>query len=540
MTGAIYARYSPGVQREKSSTIEAQVAMCRQKAQAENVVIVEEHIYQDHNVSGGSMEREGFQRMMANIHAGDFPDILYVKDDKRLFRNVKEALSATEEIWNHDVKIRYCLSDVGDPRESDDNWFMQTQYQVFAEMERRRKAKETHAHQKQNALSGYVNGGLPPFGFHAKQIQIEGADGNLKPKLVWEIDPETAPAVEYVFQRFSEGKGGKIIAEELNQMGFVTRKGNSFSKVSICEWLRHPFPFAGCLVWNRRDKNRKLNPPEEWVKVENAYQGIITQTEAEEVFRRSQVNKGRKLSREGKYLMTGLLKCPECGYRFVSHSDLKRNQFFYICGTRSRRTSGCGNKLWIQMKRFETQLFQKMEETILSDGFLEDYIQRCQTDSPQEKAGRQKQHESVAKELHQVEQRMENLITALADASLPTLEVSRRYKKEEAKKKELEARLSRQKTVATDFKVDLEEFRHLMRLELLREETRKAALHALIEEIVAYPDAVIEVKYRIRNRYRTVAKAVEAKHDLRVCTATAVHTLRRIIFQRKRSASKTA
>ena len=28
------------------------------------------------------------------------------------------------------------------------------------------------------------------------------------------------------------------------------------------------------------------------------------------------------------------------------------------------------------MKRFEDQLFQKMEETILSDGFLEDYIQR--------------------------------------------------------------------------------------------------------------------------------------------------------------------
>ena len=42
--------------------------------------------------------------------------------------------------------------------------------------------------------------------------------------------------------------------------------------------------------------------------------------------------------------------------------------------------------------------------------------------------------------------------------------------------------------VVTEFKVDLEEFRYLMRLELLREETRKAALHALIEEIVAYPD----------------------------------------------------
>ena len=41
------------------------------------------------------------------------------------------------------------------------------------------------------------------------------------------------------------------------------------------------------------------------------------------------------------------------------------------------------------------------------------------------------------------------------------------------------------------------------------DETRKAELHALIEEIVAYPDAMIEVKYRIRNRYRTALKAVE-------------------------------
>ena len=67
-----------------------------------------------------------------------------------------------------------------------------------------------------------------------------------------------------------------------------------------------------------------------------------------------------------------------------------------------------------------------------------------------------------------------------------------------------------------------------MRLELRREETRKAALHALIEEIVAYPDAMIEVKYRIRNRYRTASKAVEANHDLRVCTATAVVSISRL------------
>ena len=79
-----------------------------------------------------------------------------------------------------------------------------------------------------------------------------------------------------------------------------------------------------------------------------------------------------------------------------------------------------------------------------------------------------------------------------------------------------------------------------MRLELRREETRKAALPALIEEIVAYPDAMIEVKYRIRNRYKTAAKAVEDGQYPRVCSTTVVHTKHRIIFQRKRSVPQIA
>ena len=61
-----------------------------------------------------------------------------------------------------------------------------------------------------------------------------------------------------------------------------------------------------------------------------------------------------------------------------------------------------------------------------------------------------------------------------------------------------------------------------------------------IEEIVVYPDALIEVKHRIKNRYRTAPKVVEDGQYPRVCSATAVHTLRRIIFPRKRIGTKTA
>ena len=56
-----------------------------------------------------------------------------------------------------------------------------------------------------------------------------------------------------------------------------------------------------------------------------------------------------------------------------------------------------------------------------------------------------------------------------------------------------------------------------MRLEL--QETQKATLHALIEEIGAYLDARVEVEYiQIRNRYKAAAKAVEGTQYPRVWT----------------------
>ena len=143
-----YARYSPGRDREKTSTIEAQLAMCREKAAADGVTIDEDHIYIDRGVSGSTIQRDGFQQILANIEVGAFPQTLYAKDDKRLFRNEREAGELVEWIWEHEVKICYCLVTFGDPRASDESWFSQRMYHLFAELERRRKAKETFEHQR--------------------------------------------------------------------------------------------------------------------------------------------------------------------------------------------------------------------------------------------------------------------------------------------------------------------------------------------------------------------------------------------------------
>ena len=95
-TGAIYARYSPGKGQEKSTTIEAQIAMCRQMATQDQVWIDDSHINIDRGISGGNIDRPNFQRMLENIKQGTFLDYPYIKDDKRLFRDELEVGNKVE------------------------------------------------------------------------------------------------------------------------------------------------------------------------------------------------------------------------------------------------------------------------------------------------------------------------------------------------------------------------------------------------------------------------------------------------------------
>ena len=142
-----------------------------------------------------------------------------------MFRNEREAGERVEWIWEHDIEIRYCLVTLGDPRASDEQWFTQRMYHLFTELQRRRKAKETFEHQRQNALRGYVNGGIPPYGYRRKEVEIVNDAGTRKIKLTWEIKPDEAAAVKLAFELQLAGKGIKIVAEELTRRGCRSRRG---------------------------------------------------------------------------------------------------------------------------------------------------------------------------------------------------------------------------------------------------------------------------------------------------------------------------
>ena len=272
--------------------------------------------------------------------------------------------------------------------------------------------------------------------------------------------------------------------------------------LTIHNWFRNSFLFAGCQVWGRTKKGGKVRPFEEWTLTKDNHQAIISFEQAEQIFKQNESKKhtaqNKGLRRPSKYLLTGLIFCPICQSHFVVDSKPQKQQYFYICGTRNRRSQGCTNKLWIHSANFERQLMEQIEDVILQDGPLDDYLQRCVADQQQHLEQSQQEIKSIKQQLASIDHRMDNLLDALADGILPAQQIQNKYGAEENKKRQLSYRLQQLKDSLESGPVELPIFRELLKQELQQnEEARKDALHALIERIQAYPDRKVEVKFRI-------------------------------------------
>ena len=428
--------------------------------------------------------------MLAAIEAGDFPEILYAKDDKRLFRNEREAGRLIEWIWEQDVEIRYCLMDFGDPRQNDEQWFMQRQFHIIAELERRRKRTETFEHQRQNALAGYSNGGIPPYGYKRKEV----VNKEKKKKVTWEIDPKEVEAVKQAYEMHLQGIGVKLIADKLTKQGFRSRRGAGMNPETIGEWFRNPHVHAGCVVWNTRDKKLRPKPREEWVIVENAYPAIISMDVADRTYQKAEARRlGKAPSRKSEYLLSGMMRCSECNAMMILNSHRKKNQAFYVCGRRRRRKDGCTNKLMLHQREVEGQIIEWIKQTLLDTDFLTDYFQRVLDTANALSKNSQSNLDKLQRKVVSLDHQVDRLTDAIADGTLTSSIVKPKIDAVLAEKREAEAQI-RQYSRPLPKLPDVATFQTELLEALSSPEMQKAAISGLIDEIIVHPTAALEIQ----------------------------------------------
>lgn len=174
------------------------------------------------------------------------------------------------------------------------------------------RVSEAH---RQMIQEGKYRGGGVPFGYRTKLSGKFNKKG--KELLEIEMDPDQVEVVRLMYRLVvEEGYGQNRIAEYLNQQGFKTNKGKSWSSSVIASMLKNPL-YKGYFVYAQRTEKEVFS------KEKNANLAIIdeaTWQRAQEIrAKRNPANTKKEdqecviRSTKSSLLLVGIARCGDCG-----------------------------------------------------------------------------------------------------------------------------------------------------------------------------------------------------------------------------------
>lgn len=205
----IYARRST---EQQDQSIDGQVGDCQQRIESRGWQLTD--TYTDTASAFKSVERPGFERLMADAEAGRF-DVLVVWESSRLSRQGgrKSTLATIWELREYGVQVEDLSGQHTGDEDVDD--LVQHVRDIQSRRESKDKSDRVRRGKRQGMLDGIYQGWNAPYGYrHAG----ERANGHRTVK-VYEPDPDTARIVREVFDSYIGGASPQEIAEELTRRG---------------------------------------------------------------------------------------------------------------------------------------------------------------------------------------------------------------------------------------------------------------------------------------------------------------------------------
>ena len=279
------------------------------------------HFYDD-GISGVTMERPGFQAMLAEIEQGK-ASAVFVKDLSRLGRNYIEVGKLMEEFFpEHDIRF-VSVSDNIDTDEGENE--LAPIKNLFNEWYSRDISKKRRISNKIKGNAGEPMG-QPPYGY-----QKDPDD----PKR-WIIDEEAAAVVRRIYRMSLDGYGVEQIADALSKDGILTprfywqQKGihrpGKAPKYDPCHWNGSTITriltlqeYCGDVLnfktysKSYKNKRRLENDRENWAIFLDVHEPIIQRSAWEKVQEKRGKIRKRRTHEGERNMFSGLLVCADCG-----------------------------------------------------------------------------------------------------------------------------------------------------------------------------------------------------------------------------------
>ncbi len=307
-------------------------------------------IFIDDGVSGVTMNRPGFQEMLAELEKG-YIAAVFVKDMSRLGRNYIEVGRLTESFFpDNDIRL-VSVSDGVDTAEGENEFapFINIMSEWYArDISKKRRASNSVKGNSGEPLS------QPPYGYQKDPDN---------PKR-WVIDPESALVVKRIYSLLLDGKGTNQIANILTADGVLTPMNYWFSKGLPRGGKKNPNSntwqdstvhkiltlqeYCGDVInfktYSKSYKNKKRieNAEENRAVFKDVHDPIIPR----ETWERVQAKWGkvrRKPTHEGeKNMFSGLLFCADCGGTLNYHfNQANRDIKYFNCRNNNNGKKKC-------------------------------------------------------------------------------------------------------------------------------------------------------------------------------------------------------
>ncbi len=362
-TAALYCRLSRDDNMDNESNSIQNQKKILQKA-AKDKGYSDTIFFVDDGITGTTMKRPGFQKMIQAIEAG-YISAVFVKDLSRLGRNYIEVGKLTEEFFPlHDVRL-VAVSDGVDSDEGEDDFtpFKNIMNEYYAkDISKKRRIV--------NKMKG--NAGIPlsppPYGY------IKNPDD---PRF-WVIDPEAADVVRRIYRMALEGYGLAETAAALGADGIVnptyywrskgTSRGGSKSTLEPTKWghttikkILTTQEYCGDVInfksysKSYKMKKRIENPEENRAIFLNVHEAIIDRPTWEKVQAlKAGTRRKRPTVTQEPSVFSGVMKCPECGGNLNFHFNQNNHDIkFFSCQNHNSGLRKCSSTHYIRLDFLE-------------------------------------------------------------------------------------------------------------------------------------------------------------------------------------------
>lgn len=284
-------------------------------------------IYVDDNVSGSVFDREGLERLKADIMAKRV-DMLVLKDLSRLGRNNAKTLLFLDFLEEYGVRVITFDARYDSLRDNDtvgiETWFNERYVRDIS--------KKIRANLRFKIQKGeYI--GHAPYGYQKSKQE--------KNKLV--PDPEEREVVREIFDLYLRGYGYLHIAKQMNRSGIPSPSGRigGWNAVSIRRILNSRVYLGDTVqgvsekVSYKSKKTRRLSQ-NRWVVTPQTHEAIISREVFEAVASLIKKKSGERIQHKGTvHPFRGVLYCGGCGGPMFARKRSNR-PMGYICGSYAR------------------------------------------------------------------------------------------------------------------------------------------------------------------------------------------------------------